>query len=116
MARHRPERTSLPKAIREGTIKIGDLEIRCAVLEDGRRLLTQSDVMLALGRARQVKSRLYFDADVNNLVLDVSSDIIHLDDDVIEVVAANPVEYIRAHCQVLLQCLLVHARCTIVVI
>lgn len=55
----------LPRAIREGAIKIGNLVLACAVLEDGRRVLTQSDVMLALGRARQVKSRKYFDADVN---------------------------------------------------
>lgn len=55
----------LPRAIREGAIKIGELVLACAVLEDGRRVLTQSDVMLALGRARQVKSRKYFDADVN---------------------------------------------------
>lgn len=55
----------MPKAIREGSIKLGELDIRCAVLEDGRRVLTQSDVMLALGRSRQVKSRKYFDADVN---------------------------------------------------
>src|SRR3546814_9466138 len=57
MARHKPSRESLPKAIREGVIKMGDLEIRCAVLEDGRRVLTQSDVMISLGRARQVKDR-----------------------------------------------------------
>lgn len=55
----------LPKAMREGAIKLGELELPCAVLEDGRRVLTQSGVMLALGRARQVKSRKYFDADVN---------------------------------------------------
>lgn len=66
LARHRPDTPpGLPKAIREGVIKLGELEIRCAVLEDGRRVLTQSDLMLALGRARQVKSRKYFDADVN---------------------------------------------------
>lgn len=65
LARHRPDKTSLPKAMREGTIKLGDREIRCAVLEDGRRLLTQSDVMVSLGRARQVKGRAYFDADVD---------------------------------------------------
>jgi hypothetical protein len=58
-------RWSLPKTIREGSIKIGELELPCAVLEDGSRVLTQSGVMLALGRARQVKSRKYFDADVN---------------------------------------------------
>lgn len=58
-------RWGMPTAIREGSIKLGDLEMPCAVLEDGRRVLTQSGVMLALGRARQVKSRKYFDADVN---------------------------------------------------
>jgi hypothetical protein len=65
LARHRPDKATLPKAIREGSVKLGDREIRCAVLEDGRRLLTQSDVMLSLGRARQVKGRAYFDADVD---------------------------------------------------
>ena len=58
-------RWSLPRTIREGAVKIGEIALQCAVLEDGRRVLTQSDVMLALGRARQVKSRKYFDADVN---------------------------------------------------
>lgn len=53
----------LPKAIKEGVVK--GLNLRCAVLEDGRRVLTQSDVMVAMGRARQVKGRAYFDADEN---------------------------------------------------
>lgn len=55
----------LPRATHEGTLKLGSIEIPCAVLEDGRRLLTQSGVMLALGRARQAKGRSYYDADVN---------------------------------------------------
>lgn len=58
-------RWAAPQAMREGSIKLGDLELPCAVLEDGRRVLTQSGVMLALGRSRQVKSQKYFDADVN---------------------------------------------------
>lgn len=65
LARHRPDKSKLPRAKHEGVIKLGDIDVRCAVLEDGRRLLTQSDVMLSLGRARQVKGRGYFDADVN---------------------------------------------------
>lgn len=32
---------------------------------DGRRVLTQSDVMRVLGRARQAKGRAYYDGDVN---------------------------------------------------
>jgi hypothetical protein len=55
----------LPRATHEGILHIGDKEIRAAVLENGQRVLTQSDVMRALGRARQAKGRQYYDADVN---------------------------------------------------
>lgn len=55
----------IPQATHEGILTIGDIEIPCAVLEDGRRVLTQSGVMVALGRARQAKGRQYYDADVN---------------------------------------------------
>ena len=52
----------LPKATHEGILTIGEMEIPCAVLEDGTRVLTQSGVMVALGRARQAKGRRYYDA------------------------------------------------------
>ncbi len=55
----------LPQATHVGKIKVGDAEISCAVLEDGRRVLTQSDMMRALGRARQAKGRAYYSGDVN---------------------------------------------------
>lgn len=58
-------RWNLAKATHEGDLKIGEHTIHCAVLEDGRRLLTQSDFMRALGRARQAKGREYYDGDVN---------------------------------------------------
>ena len=48
-----------------GTVSIGNAEIGCAVLEDGTRVLTQSDMMRALGRSRQAKGRGFYDADVN---------------------------------------------------
>lgn len=54
-----------PIARYAGTISIGHSEIGCAVLEDGTRLLTQSDMMRALGRSRQAKGRGFYDADVN---------------------------------------------------
>lgn len=57
--------TPMPKATHEGILQIGDVEIGCAVLEDGRRVLTQSDFMRALGRARQAKGRDYYEGDVN---------------------------------------------------
>lgn len=58
-------RWNLPKATHEGEIVVGGHTIQCAVLEDGRRVLTQSDFMRALGRARQAKGRDYYEGDVN---------------------------------------------------
>ncbi len=55
----------LPRATHEGALHIGTVEIRAAVLENGQRLLTQSDFMRALGRARQAKGRQYYLGDVN---------------------------------------------------
>ena len=57
----------LPKATHEGVIVLADgkIEIPCAVLDDGQRLITQSGFMKALGRARQAKGRQYYSADVN---------------------------------------------------
>jgi hypothetical protein len=49
LARHRKD---LPKAIAEGVLAIGDLQIPCAVLDDGAntRLLTQTGFLKAIGR------------------------------------------------------------------
>ena len=58
-------RWALPKATHEGIIKLGAVEIPCAVLADGRRVLTQSGFMRALGRARQAKGREYYAGDIN---------------------------------------------------
>ncbi len=41
----------LPRASHEGHISLGNIKIACAVLEDGTRVLTQSDFLVALGRA-----------------------------------------------------------------
>lgn len=63
------ETVDIPKATHEGVLTIGPtdntIEIPCAVLENGRRVITLSGFMLALGRARQVKGRQYYDGDVN---------------------------------------------------
>src|SRR5271157_3346787 len=56
---------AIPSAIKENVLKIGNMEIPCAVLADGRRVLTQSGFMVALGRARQAKGRQYYKGDVN---------------------------------------------------
>lgn len=65
IARKAAETRWLPQADYVGAIRVGDAEISCAVLRDGTRVLTQSDMMRALGRARQAKGRDYYDADVN---------------------------------------------------
>jgi hypothetical protein len=44
-------RWALPKATHIGEIKIGNATIRAAVLEDGTRVLTQYDVLEAIGRS-----------------------------------------------------------------
>lgn len=55
----------LPQATHEADLKIGEAIIPCAVLDDKRRVLTQSGVMRAVGRSRQAKGRSYYDGDVN---------------------------------------------------
>ena len=55
----------LPEAMYVGEIEVGDAKLGCAVLENSERVLTQSDMMRALGRARQAKGRGFYDADVN---------------------------------------------------
>lgn len=64
-AQAKAELSKMPQATHEGIIKIGDVEIPCAVLPNGQRLLTQSGVMQALGRSRQAKGRAYYNADVD---------------------------------------------------
>lgn len=64
-AEARWEKKPLPKATHEGFLDIGGIEIPCAVLEGGVRLITQSGMMVGLGRARQAKGRDYYDGDVN---------------------------------------------------
>jgi P63C domain len=55
----------LPQATHDGDLKLGDAVIPAAVLDDKRRVLTQSGVMRSLGRARQAKGRGYYNADAN---------------------------------------------------
>jgi hypothetical protein len=45
--------SALPRAVAEGVLRIGDALIPCAVLEDGRRVLTVKGVLQAMGRSKQ---------------------------------------------------------------
>jgi hypothetical protein len=44
---------------------MGEINVACAVLNTGQRVVTQSGFMIALGRARQAKGRQYYRGDVN---------------------------------------------------
>lgn len=46
------ELARIPKATHKGILKIGQMEIECYVLEDGRRILHQRGVLKALGMSR----------------------------------------------------------------
>ncbi len=47
----------IPKATHEGTLRIGNIEISCAVLENGQRVLSQAEFLEALGRHRKANVR-----------------------------------------------------------
>jgi len=46
------ESAAIPKATHKGVLRIGDMELECYVLEDGRRILHQRGVLKALGMSR----------------------------------------------------------------
>lgn len=47
---------NFPVSVGEGRIKIGDKNIACAVLSDGRRIITQADFLRTLSRSRSPKA------------------------------------------------------------
>jgi hypothetical protein len=55
----------MPYATHEGQIRLGDVDIDVANLNTGQRVLSQSDFMRGLGRARQAKGRAHYKGDVN---------------------------------------------------
>src|SRR4051794_35556516 len=46
----------LPRAPYDGQLKIADRVIHCAVLENGKRLITQGSFMTAIGRSERAKA------------------------------------------------------------
>ena len=48
---------SIPKPIGEGVLKIGEMEIPCAVLPGGVRVLSQGRLLIALGRSPRLPTR-----------------------------------------------------------
>lgn len=69
------------KATHEGVLNIGDIELNVAVLEDGTRIITHSDVFKALGRESRGNTRVinipaFMDA--QNLQPLISSDLMEV--------------------------------------
>lgn len=52
------ENGRLPKATHKGKLRIGDLEVPCAVLEDGRRVVTETGIATALGSRSGASKRI----------------------------------------------------------
>lgn len=50
-------RWAIPKATHRGVLEIGDIRIPCAVLEDGRRVLTENGIAIALLGSRSGASK-----------------------------------------------------------
>lgn len=47
---------SIPRAINEGILEIGEIQIECAVLEGGTRVINQESFLRAIGRSRSPKA------------------------------------------------------------
>ena len=55
------DKPKLPEATHVGEMKIGDSVIKCAVLEDGRRVLTRATFVKAIGRTGKAKGGRDYD-------------------------------------------------------
>lgn len=60
-ARWNHQQQNLLKATHFGNLKIGDTDIQCAVLEDGRRVLTRATFIKAMGRTGKAKGGRDYD-------------------------------------------------------
>lgn len=75
------------RATHEGVLRIGDLELPVAVLEDGTRVITSAAVLTALGRrwrGRYERTNLPNFLDAMNLIPFISTDLLDV---------LNPIEY-----------------------
>jgi len=66
----------IPKATHEGLIHIGDAEIACAVLNDQRRILTQSAFYIAIGRSRTPKAGTGVESTLDKLPFFLQAEIL----------------------------------------
>ncbi len=55
----------LPQATHEGILQLSGVNIPCAVLKDGTRVITQGGLMEALGRIKRAKGKPHYGGDAN---------------------------------------------------
>lgn len=77
---------NFPIAVREGTFKIGERSISCAVLSDGRRIIAQADFLRTLGRARSPKAGTGVLSTADELPFFLQADVLkpHISDELIQ--------------------------------
>jgi hypothetical protein len=63
----KPSDPTISKATHMGVLNIGDIQVVCAVLEDGKRVITQRAVLHAIGRTRLKGSRFRTESDAVEL-------------------------------------------------
>ncbi|WP_213072955.1 P63C domain-containing protein [Acinetobacter piscicola] len=75
----RKELASLPKATHRGELIIGDIDISCAVLEDGRRVISEHGINNTLGSSggKTIKLRDAQDSEHGPLPLFIASKALH---------------------------------------
>jgi hypothetical protein len=61
VARWTDPKDRLPRATHEGPLKLGDVEIQCAVLQDGTRVISRAGFIRAIGRTGKAKGGRKYD-------------------------------------------------------
>lgn len=62
IAKNEADKPNIPRALYAGLLPIGDVELNCAVLENGTRVLSASSIFTVFGRSRKgINSRLEID-------------------------------------------------------
>ena len=86
---------NMQKAAYTGILKIGDLDLPCAVLDDGTRIFSHRGIMSALGRPRQGGRRIGGHANLPEFVS--ARNLEYFIPNTLSVSLSSPIEYIPEH-------------------
>lgn len=88
-----PKLINPPKALYQGILPIGDVELNCAVLDDGTRVLTATSIFTVFGRSRKgMNSRLEIEGTKLPPFLAAKNLEIFINQDVID--RTKPIQYL----------------------